>query len=168
MMIMSKQDRRYALMNEIVELEKQFDAVEGRETEVYSRIVGYYRSVANWNKGKKEEYQHRTEFEVDFNQVNIPVAAQEQKSVEFTVTNFQGSISSYKLFYTDSCPNCPSVKNYMKTVHMPGAEINAATENGLKEAMKYNVMATPTVIFFDQTGGVVERVHTPEQIEAVL
>jgi ribonucleoside-triphosphate reductase len=35
----------------------------GKETEVYSRIVGYYRPVKNWNKGKAEEFRHRREFE---------------------------------------------------------------------------------------------------------
>ncbi len=29
------------------------------ETEVYSRIVGYYRPIKNWNHGKKEEYYQR-------------------------------------------------------------------------------------------------------------
>ena len=27
--------------------------------EIYSRIVGYYRPVENWNKGKKKEFQER-------------------------------------------------------------------------------------------------------------
>ena len=31
----------------------------GEETEVYSRIVGYYRPVQNWNCGKKSEYRER-------------------------------------------------------------------------------------------------------------
>ena len=35
----------------------------GKETEVYARIVGYYRPVKNWNKGKAEEFRHRREFE---------------------------------------------------------------------------------------------------------
>ena len=30
-------------------------SVKGTPAEVYSRIVGYYRSVRNWNKGKREE-----------------------------------------------------------------------------------------------------------------
>ncbi|MBD3354989.1 ribonucleoside triphosphate reductase, partial [Candidatus Woesearchaeota archaeon] len=34
----------------------------GTECEVYSRIVGYFRPVKNWNKGKKEEYKTRIEF----------------------------------------------------------------------------------------------------------
>lgn len=31
----------------------------GEETEVYSRIVGYYRPLKNWNHGKKSEYDDR-------------------------------------------------------------------------------------------------------------
>lgn len=30
--------------------------------EVYSRIVGYFRPVQHWNKGKKEEFKDRKEF----------------------------------------------------------------------------------------------------------
>ncbi len=32
-------------------------------TEVYSRIVGYYRPVENWNVGKQEEFRQRQEFD---------------------------------------------------------------------------------------------------------
>ena len=32
--------------------------------EVYSRVTGYFRSVANWNKGKQEEFRDRKPFEV--------------------------------------------------------------------------------------------------------
>lgn len=35
----------------------------GEETEVYSRIVGYYRPVQNWNPGKRSEYRSRTAFD---------------------------------------------------------------------------------------------------------
>lgn len=31
----------------------------GEKTEVYSRVVGYFRPVANWNKGKREEFLQR-------------------------------------------------------------------------------------------------------------
>jgi anaerobic ribonucleoside-triphosphate reductase len=30
--------------------------------EVYSRIVGYYRPVDSWNKGKQEEFKDREVF----------------------------------------------------------------------------------------------------------
>ncbi|MGE4505393.1 MAG: ribonucleoside triphosphate reductase [Desulfovibrionaceae bacterium] len=34
----------------------------GAETEVYTRIVGYYRPVQRWNKGKQAEYKDRVVF----------------------------------------------------------------------------------------------------------
>lgn len=34
----------------------------GEETEVYTRIVGYYRPVKNWNHGKKSEYSERVTY----------------------------------------------------------------------------------------------------------
>lgn len=36
----------------------------GEECEVYSRVTGYYRPVARWNKGKREEFKERKPFEV--------------------------------------------------------------------------------------------------------
>jgi len=35
-----------------------------KKTEVYSRIVGYFRPVENWNIGKKQEFDDRKEFSV--------------------------------------------------------------------------------------------------------
>ena len=35
------------------------DKVRAIRTEVYSRIVGYYRPVTSWNKGKRREFQDR-------------------------------------------------------------------------------------------------------------
>lgn len=35
-----------------------------RKCEVYSRIVGYLRPIAQWNKGKKKEYQARKEYNI--------------------------------------------------------------------------------------------------------
>ncbi len=34
----------------------------GQETEVYTRVVGYYRPVKMWNRGKQEEYSQRKMF----------------------------------------------------------------------------------------------------------
>lgn len=35
----------------------------GKATEVYSRIVGYFRSVRLWNKGKRQEFKERKTYE---------------------------------------------------------------------------------------------------------
>jgi len=34
------------------------------ETEVYSRVVGYYRPVQQWNRGKQAEYKDRVPFKM--------------------------------------------------------------------------------------------------------
>ena len=34
----------------------------GQKTEVFSRVVGYFRPVHNWNEGKKEEFSERKTF----------------------------------------------------------------------------------------------------------
>ncbi|MGB9678492.1 MAG: ribonucleoside triphosphate reductase [Thermoanaerobacteraceae bacterium] len=36
----------------------------GKECEVYSRVVGYYRPVQNWNEGKKKEFKQRKEYAI--------------------------------------------------------------------------------------------------------
>jgi hypothetical protein len=35
----------------------------GAETEVYSRVVGYFRPVKQWNIGKKAEFFNRKTFD---------------------------------------------------------------------------------------------------------
>lgn len=34
----------------------------GEPCEVYSRVVGYFRPVQQWNKGKQEEFKDRVTF----------------------------------------------------------------------------------------------------------
>ena len=34
----------------------------GKECQVYSRVVGYFRPVQMWNDGKREEFRERLEF----------------------------------------------------------------------------------------------------------
>lgn len=48
---------------EISATKENLNNVKGTTCEVYSRIVGYYRSVANFNAGKAEEYKHRVMFD---------------------------------------------------------------------------------------------------------
>jgi ribonucleoside-triphosphate reductase len=37
-------------------------------TEVYSRVVGFYRPVNGWNPGKKEEFGNRETYEIAQNE----------------------------------------------------------------------------------------------------
>ena len=50
---------------EIAQVKKELEDARGTPSEVYARIVGYYRSVKNWNAGKREEYGERKLFKQD-------------------------------------------------------------------------------------------------------
>jgi len=52
-----------AIDQEISEKREQLQNAKGTETEVYTRIVGYYRSLKNWNRGKRDEYLRRVPFD---------------------------------------------------------------------------------------------------------
>lgn len=45
----------------------------GEETEVYTRIVGYYRPVKNWNHGKKSEYSDRVTYNGKNEKISVQV-----------------------------------------------------------------------------------------------
>ena len=65
---MRKEDKSRSLEEVQAEIEKiqaELKDVHGTETEVYARIVGYYRAVKNWNKGKKDEFELRKTFDIE-------------------------------------------------------------------------------------------------------
>ena len=44
----------------------------GEQCEVYSRVTGYFRPVANWNKGKQEEFRDRKTYRVPGHRPRLP------------------------------------------------------------------------------------------------
>ncbi len=129
--------------------------VEGTPTEVYSRIVGYYRSVRNWNAGKREEFSKRREYAFPTG-VSCALAADTRKPV------------TYLLFSRSACPNCPPVKEYLSSCNLPGVIVDVDTEDGLALARRYEVLSTPTALILGADGGQLLRAHSRKQLEAVV
>ena len=77
-------------------------------------------------------------------------------------------ISSYKLFTTEICPNCHSVKEFIKELDLKGEDINASEEDGLKKAQEAGVSSVPTAILLDEEGNEVSRAHSVDQIKQAL
>lgn len=156
---------------EIAETEAALENVKGSETEVYARIVGYYRAVRNWNKGKAQEFKERKMFVYDGNE-HIPVTAEETQAIVEKIEESKkvssGDASSYEFFMRKTCPNCPPVKNYMATVDIEGKMIDVDTEDGLKLASEKGVFAAPTVIFYDGNGKEIGRGHNVDELIQVL
>jgi ribonucleoside-triphosphate reductase len=135
---------------EIEELKKELLAVQGTPTEVYTRIVGYYRSVRNWNKGKKEEYRFRKLF-------SVPNWEEDR-----TERPFQPA--SYRFFFRQTCPNCPPVKALLPETGIPGTAVNVDLPEGMADAARFDIVSAPTVIFFDAAGRERARIHSVEEL----
>ena len=131
-------------------------AAEGTPAEVYSRIVGYYRSVRNWNKGKREEYGERQLY-----RVNEPHAAASPRPVP-------AEKSLLLLFIRASCPACPPAKAAASKLGIPVELVNADTAEGMAEAVRRNVMSTPTAILISPGGEELARAGNAETIGRLI
>jgi len=165
-----------AIEAEIAETKAALKDVHGTQTEVYARIVGYYRAVRNWNKGKRDEFDNRKMFVYDD---PVSYTAGEEHGNIFTATEIAKANTvamptpsedtlHYEFFMRRTCPNCPPVKNYMEGVTFSGVQIDVDTEDGLKEAAAKGVFAAPTVIFYDVQNNEIGRAHNVEELRTIL
>ncbi|MDR2028146.1 MAG: anaerobic ribonucleoside-triphosphate reductase [Treponema sp.] len=132
--------------------------VEGKPAEVYSRIVGYYRSVRNWNKGKREEYGERRLFEVRPEAAASGGVPGEWPAAPVPEDRDNGTADRLLLFVRAACPACPGAKDAAGRLGIPVDMVNADTEAGLAEAARRNVWSTPTAILLSGEGKELDRV----------
>ena len=168
---------------DIAQIKEELKNVRGTETEVYSRIVGYYRSVRNWNKGKRDEYNQRKQFVIGTNNThaasgceqtvgnkNAECAQLSQVQNENAVSN--GTLNSaavtYEFFGKTTCPNCPPVKNYLAGSGVNGVFVDVDTAEGLARAGEMGVRAAPTVILFNENGDEAGRAYNVNELSAIL
>lgn len=162
-----------AIDAEIAETKAALKDVHGTQTEVYARIVGYYRAVRNWNKGKRDEFDQRKMFVHDESAANTldekTVSCDDTAASEISVpSTAPGTAGRYEFFLRRTCPNCPPVKAYMADLAMHGEQIDVDTEAGLQSAAAKGVFAAPTVIFYDAQDNEIGRAHTVEELNAIL
>lgn len=140
----------------------------GRDTEVYTRIVGYYRAVQNWNRGKREEYDHRKLFSGPVRESGAEIPGTPEKVTEATESAepFQGA-ATWMGFFRDTCPSCPPVKAAVRDLPIPGEEINVDRKEGFALATGYQVLSTPTVILLDNEGREIRRILGMEDFQGL-
>ena len=160
---------------EIAQTKEALANAKGRDTEVYARIVGYYRSVRNWNKGKRDEYDQRKQFVYNGENTSAnvvkdaPLYKEEVEKIEEPVCVCEyGDITSFEIFTRKTCPNCPPVKEYMANVALNRVDIDVDTEEGIARAGELGVFAAPTVVFFDANGNEVARAHSVSELAEIL
>ena len=120
----------------------------GKETEVYSRITGYYRPVKNWNEGKSQEFKDRLEYNVGTSVLKKSApAAEEIKPVQEEVAAPAAVSGKVMLFSRLTCPNCRVAEQLLGKAGV-GYEKLIADEN--KElCLQYGVKGAPTLVITD-------------------
>jgi ribonucleoside-triphosphate reductase len=158
-------------MRNLEDIEKDLEAArtalshaEGTQAEVYSRIVGYYRSVRNWNKGKREEYGERKTF-------CLPAEETAGRETPFfpsqPAVSWDSGEGRLLLFVRPACPACPGAKDAASRLGIPVDLVNADTEAGMEEAVRRQVFSTPTAILLAGNGQELGRAFEAGGIRAL-
>lgn len=100
----------------------------GNDTELYSRITGYYRPVKNWNDGKLEEYKNRKEYDIS------------KSCMKEKCSCTDGLV----LFGRVDCPNCKVAKDILDKNDVKYQYIDAEKNPDL--AKKYEIKQAPTLV----------------------
>ncbi len=100
----------------------------GEDTEIYSRITGYYRPVKNWNDGKSKEYKMRCTYNLE--------GSKEPHSHE--------SKDGIYLFGTKTCPNCKIAKKLLDEAKIKYEYVDAEKEADTTKY--YGVKQAPTLV----------------------
>ncbi len=157
---------------ELAERKAELSTVTGQETEIYSRIVGYYRSLKNWNLGKREEFRYRTTYAVGAARPQTVEPSPQQSPGAVTQTSVEKTgvtgATRYHYFYRTTCPNCRAIKTVLDEMADEATtrvEFNVDEDNGFAQAREEVIMATPTVTFFDADGVEVFRTSDPIELK---
>ena len=116
----------------------------GADTEVYSRITGYYRPVKNWNAGKTQEFKDRKTYSIE--EMKSPVSTVEEIKKEEKAPAVKTD-SKVLLFTTKTCPNCSMIKKVLSDRQIDYEVIDA--EENVELSKKYNIVAVPTLVTQD-------------------
>lgn len=156
----------------------------GKETEVYSRITGYYRPVKNWNDGKAQEYKERKVYVVQGDEMKKPgcmervvketatemakETSSQTESVErmehpFEVKNADAKEKAL-LFTTKTCPNCRIAVAMLQKAGMEYEKLDAEEVVDMTE--RFQIRQAPTLVVIK--GNQVETFAGPAGIKSYL
>ena len=129
----------------------------GKETEVYSRITGYYRPLKNWNDGKVQEFKNRLEY--DQHKAGVPDT--EPTPCEAICASCQVEIPTDSseqvpesvaaempiLVATETCPNCRMATRFLDDAGIAFTKVYASQRPDLVET--YGIRTAPTLLVPD-------------------
>ena len=122
----------------------------GADTEVYSRITGYYRPVKNWNDGKAAEFAKRTEYDIKKSMDNFQGRLVKQEKPAEEDCACQSNQSKLILFATKTCPNCKMACVFLDKAGLAYEKLYA--EENADLAKTYGIKQAPTLVVVHDDG----------------
>lgn len=138
-----------------------------RETEVYSRITGYYRPVKNWNEGKSQEFIDRRVYAqdtraaaregqeaYDYLKKQQDIGAPSRKTIERSAPKrsprkHEGTAGVY-LMATKTCPKCKSAEAILDKRGIEYKKLFAEEDNEFIH--QCHISQVPTLVVILQDG----------------
>ena len=128
----------------------------GKETEVWSRITGYYRPVQNWNDGKVQEFKDRKEYNIGHSHFTGGIHRHEacccgDGTVALGMLRDEvGTVSAVltaQLFTRENCPNCRVAEKMLDKAGF--AYENLTAEEHPELCREYGIKGAPTLVLSD-------------------
>lgn len=113
----------------------------GKETEVYSRITGYYRPVKNWNDGKLQEFKDRQTYNIDLDE---KITKHEDACECEKEAQEAPKVTEIMLFTSPTCPNCKMAKMMLEKAGIAYKNVDAIKNKDLTIA--YGITKAPTLL----------------------
>ena len=113
----------------------------GSETEVYSRVTGYYRPVKNWNDGKSQEFKQRKVYDISRSNFTPHDHSGDCCCCESAEVSEPEQIL---LVATKTCPNCRLAAGFLDKAGIKYEKVFAEENRELCE--KYDIKQAPTLI----------------------
>ena len=137
---------------------EHFDCpVCGKETEVYSRITGYYRPVKNWNAGKQQEFKDRKEYsrgkaasrtEPSYDEASCIRECGTKEAVSPRAIPLKPPV----LVTTKTCPKCQVICKKMDSIGFEYRVVVQGDRDADSLIKEFDIKTAPTLIVEGEDG----------------
>ena len=144
---------------------EQFTCPEcGNDTEVYSRITGYYRPVQNWNDGKSQEYKERKVYDIANSKLTKSEKAAAPADCGCVAQDAAPIADGNYIFTTETCPNCKIACSILDKNNIPYTKLLASENKELATSLE--IKQAPTYVIVKD--GLVTKISGVSDIKKAL